>query len=117
MGLVEKQAEFLVDVTKLLAKANKLGFVVTGGELHRTVEQQKIYIEQGRSKTMNSKHLSRLAIDLNFFKKKENGGLELTYKVADLKPIGYYWESLNPKNNWGDNWNSFKDTPHFQRSP
>jgi hypothetical protein len=117
MGLVEKQAEFLDHVTKLLAKANKLGFVVTGGELHRTVEQQKLYIEQGRSQTMNSKHLMRLAIDLNFFKKKTDGGLELTYKVEELKPIGDYWESLHPNNNWGGNWNSFKDTPHFQRTP
>ncbi len=117
MGLVEKQSEFLIHVTQLLAKAYDLDFVVTGGEVYRTVEQQKLYIQQGRSKTMNSKHLKRLAIDLNFFKKNDDGKLTLTYDVNVLKPLGNFWESLHPNNSWGGNWNSFKDTPHFERRP
>jgi hypothetical protein len=111
MSLVAEQAAFLLDVTKLVAKATELGFVVTGGELARTVEQQEIYVKTGRSKTMNSIHLKRCAIDLNFFKDGK-----LTYDIALLKPVGDYWESLNPKNQWGGNWRSFKDVPHFQRT-
>ena len=49
--------------------------------------------------------------DLNFFKDGK-----LTYNVAALRPVGDYWESLNPKNQWGGNWKSFKDVPHFQRT-
>lgn len=116
MSLVEIQAEFLNHVTKLLSKAYELNFVVTGGELYRTVEQQKLYIQQGRSKTMNSKHLTRLAIDLNFFKAHNDGSLHLTYDKKELQQLGNYWESLNPKNKWGGNWESFKDTPHFERA-
>ena len=66
MSLVKEQAAFLLDVAKLINKATELGFVVTGGELARTPEQQAIYVKTGRSKTMNSIHLKRCAIDLNF---------------------------------------------------
>ena len=115
MSLVKAQAEFLINVTQLLAKAYDLQFVVTAGEMHRTVDQQKLYVEQGRSKTMNSRHLNRLAVDLNFFK-QENNSLSLTYDKNDLQPLGDYWESLHPQNRWGGNWKTFKDTPHFERS-
>ena len=110
MSLVKEQATFLLDVCKLIEFATAQGFTVTGGELFRTAEQQAIYIKTGRSKTMDSKHLKRCAIDLNFFKDGK-----LTYDVATLKPIGDFWESLDPKNNWGGNWKSFKDVPHFER--
>ncbi len=116
MSLVKAQAEFLNHVTQLLTKANELEFIVTGGELYRTIDQQKLYIQQGRSKTMNSKHLQRLAIDLNFFKSQNGSGLRLTYEKKVLQPLGDYWESLHPKNKWGGNWESFKDTPHFERA-
>ena len=111
MSLVKEQAAFLKDVTKLLAKADELGFVVTAGELYRTPEQQQIYVKTGRSKTMNSIHLKRCAIDLNFFKDGK-----LTYDIRLLKPLGDYWESLDARNQWGGNWKSFKDVPHFQRT-
>lgn len=110
MSLVQQQAAFLLDVTRLIQFATKSGFMVTGGELYRTVEQQEIYVKTGRSRTMNSKHLDRCAIDLNFF---ING--VLTYDRNILRPIGQYWENLNPKNSWGGNWKSFKDIPHFER--
>lgn len=110
MSLVKEQAAFLLDVCKLIEFATAQGFTVTGGELARTPEQQAIYVKSGRSKTMNSIHLKRCAIDLNFFKDGK-----LTYDVAVLKPIGDFWESLDPFNHWGGNWKSFKDVPHFER--
>lgn len=115
MSLVRQQATFLVQVQDLLKKASELGFVVTGGELHRTAEQQRLYIKNGRSKTMKSQHLKRLAIDLNFFKEDAEGKLNLVYDADVLRPIGDYWEGLDPANRWGGNWNNFKDTPHFER--
>lgn len=109
MSLVTRQFNFVQDVLLLIAFAIKLGFVVTFGEALRTPEQQKIYVESGRSKTMASDHLIRCAIDLNFF---ING--ELIYDQEKLQPIGDYWESLRPGNRWGGNWKSFKDRPHFE---
>ena len=112
MSLVAEQAEFLRHVCLLIDRATKAGFVVTGGELYRTPEQQQIHVRAGRSKTMASNHLRRCAIDLNFF---IDG--KLCYDVEKLRPLGEFWRSLHPKNDWGGFWRSFKDTPHFERRP
>ena len=110
MSVVAEQAAFLLDVAKLINKATELGFTVTGGELFRTAEQQQIYVKTGRSKTMNSNHLKRCAIDLNFFRDGK-----LVYDVPTLKPVGEYWQSLHPKKRWGGLWR-FVDLPHFERN-
>jgi hypothetical protein len=117
MSLAAEQAAFLLDACELIQYATKRGFQVTGGELTRPVEMQQIYVRTGRSRTMNSPHLRRLALDLNFIL---NG--QLCYDYKTLEPIGQYWESLSPKNRWGGNfdrdWNpdtGFKDLPHFER--
>jgi len=111
MSLVQEQAAFLLDTGKLIAYATEQGFVVTGGELWWTPEQQQVYVKTGRSKTMKSNHLRRLAIDLNFFRE---GRLVAT--KAELAGLGSYWESLNPANRWGGNFKSLVDTPHFERN-
>lgn len=110
MALVTEQWNFLQDVAKLIAKAEILGIVLTGGELYRTKEQQAIYLKEGKSKTANSQHMNRLAIDLNFF---ING--QLCYDKKKIQPLGDYWESLSPANRWGGNFKSILDVPHFER--
>lgn len=111
MSLVAEQAAFLLDAAKLIQYATEQGWVVTGGELFRTAEQQQIHVRAGRSKTMNSNHMRRLAIDLNFFRDGK-----LVWDRAQLAPIGAFWESLNPKNRWGGNFRSLVDVPHFERN-
>ena len=111
MSLVSDQAAFLLDVCRLILFATNEGFVVTGGELARTPEQQALHVKAGRSKTMNSIHLKRCAIDLNFFK---NG--KIIWDKAALAPIGTYWERLHAKNRWGGNFKSLVDCPHFERN-
>ncbi len=111
MSLIYEQHAFLQDVARLVIFADQAGFIVTGGELWRTPEQQSIYVKTGRSKTMASNHLRRLAIDLNFLKDGK-----LVWDVSAIKPVGDYWESLHPKNRWGGNWKNFKDVPHFERN-
>lgn len=110
MSMVAEQAAFLLDMGRLVQRATELGFVVTAGELYRTPEQQEIYMKTGRSQTMNSLHLQRLAIDLNFFK---DGKLVGSKDI--LAPLGAYWESLHPLNSWGGNGKKLVDTPHFSR--
>lgn len=105
--LVAEQWAFLLDVSILLMKAKALGYVVTGGELYRTVEQQQWYVDQGLSNTMESNHLRRLAIDLNCFK----GGV-----VVRATDLGAFWESLNPVNRWGGNFTTIDDPDHFERN-
>jgi hypothetical protein len=110
MSNVAEQAAFLLDVAKLINKATEMGFVVTGGELFRTPEQQQIHVRAGRSKTMNSLHFQRRAVDLNFFWQGK-----LCYDKNVLAPLGAYWESLHPLNSWGGNGVKLVDTPHFSR--
>lgn len=107
---VESQAAFLLDACKLVAYATAQGFVVTGGEMWRSPEQQAIYVKAGPSKTMHSRHLERQAIDLNFFR-----GDMLCNDIQRLSMVGDYWESLHPLNSWGGRGVNFKDVPHFSR--
>lgn len=115
MSLVREQSIFLSHVADLIKKASELGFLTSGGELYRTTEQQALHVKNGRSTTMNSQHLKRLAVDINFFVPAPDGDLKLTYDVEDLRPLGEFWEALDEANRWGGNWSSFKDTPHFER--
>lgn len=130
--LITEQFEFLKDVAKLINKCAEMGLTITGGELWRTPAQAWVNSRPAnselyaRDKTNNlhtypvpvggvgistSKHLDRLAIDLNFFDKQ---GKQITTK-AELQTIGNYWQSLNQKNRWGGNFNGRLDCPHFER--
>ena len=115
MSLVREQDDFLSDVAMLILYIQERGFIVSGGELWRTREQQQVYFNLGRSKTMNSMHLKRLALDLNFFREKEDGSLEQITMKPDLQLVGDYWESLSDENRWGGNWRSIYDPGHFER--
>ena len=106
MTLGEHQQAFSRDLVKLMSKAFELGYEIRIGEVERTIEQQKIYVQTGRSKTMNSNHLKKCAADLHFVKADQ-----LCYP----QELGDYWETLDPINSWGGNWKSFKDKPHFER--
>ena len=110
MSMVDAQAAFLLDVCRLVNYATAQGFVLTAGELFRTAEQQEIYMKTGRSQTMDSLHLKRLAVDFNIFKDGK-----LCYDKATLAPLGAYWESLHHLNSWGGNGRKLVDTPHFSR--
>lgn len=116
MSLREEQSAFAKDVLKLLSFTFNQGYDVTFGEVLRTEEQQALYIASGKSKTSNSMHLKKCAIDLNFFK---DGVL-----VDTPKEVGNFWQSLNEKNRWGGSWrgliesgkSTWKDEPHFERN-
>lgn len=110
MSLRKQQSIFAADVMKLFVWLYDNGYEWTFGEAARTPEQQKIYVETGRSKTFNSFHLKRLAIDLFIFK---NGKLLSTKE--EMQPIGNAWESMAAENSWGGNW-KFLDIPHFERT-
>lgn len=112
MSLSDKQWEFLQDVARLILFAQLHGLKLTGGELLRTPYQQKKYLEDGLSKTMNSRHLKKLAIDLTLFV----DGQPMWEHCPEWEMLGEYWESLHPDNKWGGHFKSFKDYPHFERN-
>lgn len=120
MTLSEKQSVFTFNISRLIAWAFANGFTLTFGEVYRTVEQQKIYFDTGRSKTMDSRHIQRLAVDFNIFKDGK-----LINDPLIIQPIGEYWITLNTGNVWGGDWNrnhsvldeTFKDPYHFEMKP
>lgn len=116
MSKVAEQHLFMMDIVRLLQFAWNKGFVTTFGEAFRTQEQQEIYVKTGKSKTLDSYHLKRLALDLNIFK---DGRLATK---AECDVLGKFWEDLDPKNRWGGNFDrdwtkkdNFLDAPHFER--
>lgn len=107
MTLGEHQQAFSRDLVALLQFAFDKGYEVRIGEVYRTAEQQRIYVETGRSKTMNSNHLKKCAADLHWFKDGE-----LCYP----KELGSYWQSLSSYNRAGMFWKGFRDDPHYERN-
>lgn len=128
MTLSEKQKIFTLNIARLIEFAVDKGYELTFGEVYRTPEQQKIYFDTGRSKTMNSRHLQRLAVDFNIFKNGnylfQNTATKST-EIQDCLILGQYWTSLNADNVWGGDWDrdnntldeTFKDPYHFEMKP
>ncbi len=120
MTLSDKQKIFTFNISKLITFAFSKGYELTFGEVYRTEEQQKLYVAQGKSKTMDSRHLQRLAVDFNIFKDGQ-----LINDPAIIQPIGDFWITLNTDNVWGGDWNrnhsildeTFKDPYHFECKP
>jgi peptidoglycan L-alanyl-D-glutamate endopeptidase CwlK len=112
--LGEQQQLFTRDLVTLILKAFEDGYEVRMGEVERPLEMQQIYVNTGRSKTMDSSHTKKCAADLHFFK----DGI-LCYP----RELGKFWESLSPLNRWGGSWrgriesgkSNFKDAPHVER--
>lgn len=102
------------DLRKLLEFIEAQGYAYVIGEVQRHAVTQKHYLTQGLSKTMDSQHLKKLAVDITIGR-EVNGGFSPVWDKEVLQVFGDYWESISEENAWGGNWKSFKDTPHFER--
>jgi peptidoglycan LD-endopeptidase CwlK len=96
----------LVRVVKLASE--KADFLVTEGL--RTIERQKMLKAGGKSKTLNSRHLTGHAVDLcdcdGCYDKPD-----LTKIAAAMKDAA---EELGVDIEWGGDWKGAWDMPHFQ---
>lgn len=116
MTLGQRQEYFTSEMVELIKEAWNQSFTVRIGEVQRPVEMQQIYIKTGRSKTMNSQHINKCAVDLVLLKNGKVCGLEQT------KSLGMWWENRSINHRWGGSWrgaiesgkSSFKDIPHFE---
>ena len=85
----------------------------------RTIERQKKLFASGASTTMNSRHLTGHAVDLGAYVDGEvRWDWPLYYKIADAMKEAARMTGLNgeyaPGLEWGGDWQSFKDGPHYQ---
>ncbi|MFN6982868.1 MAG: M15 family metallopeptidase [Brevundimonas sp.] len=87
--------------------ARSRGYSVVLGELKRTKEQQEIYFKQGKTKTMNSKHLQSRAIDIYLVDENNN----VVNDCEAYREIAEYCKSLG--GNAGYFW-KMKDCVHFE---
>ena len=118
MRLSAKQSLFLDDVSVMIHwfKNTFPEQYLTYGETYRPAETAKIYARKGIG-IVNSLHCQRLAVDLHLF---INGKYQTNPKK--YKPLGDFWESLDPKNRHGGNFKDSNGRPkpdsvHFQRNP
>lgn len=101
----------MVKVMEEAIKESPLDFGITEGL--RTLERQKELFEAGKSRTMNSRHLRGLAVDIAIFiDGKVNWDFPNYKLVADhIKEVA---KELNIPIQWGGDWVSFRDGPHFE---
>jgi hypothetical protein len=101
MTLNEKQIKFSLLVSKLIQRAYELGYGVTLGDAYRDPR-----CSYGSEVSL---HKERLAIDLNLFRRDGDKWIYLS-QSDDHKPLGEWWESLDPECAWGGR---FKDGNHY----
>lgn len=103
----------LVKVVERAIQLSSVDFTV--GEGLRSIERQKQLVAQGASKTMKSRHITGHAVDLYALKDgKVSWEMPLYKKIADA--VLQAAKELNVDVEWGGNWETFKDGPHFQLS-
>lgn len=99
MALGLRQAQFTLAAAKLIAFAAGAGLIVKVQEWQRDLETQKRYVAEGFSKTMDSRHLDRLAVDLYIL---DAQGAPVT-NMELYRALGVFWESLGGR--WGGRFN------------
>lgn len=84
----------------------------------RDAETQRRYVAEGKSKTMASKHLVGLAVDLYPYPVPKKGREIDSTSIAwdKMALVAYYCAGkLGIENlEWGGTWKSLVDKPHFQ---
>lgn len=92
---------------------NVLDFELSDGM--RTENEQRILYESGKSRTMRSKHLVGLAVDIFAINPDGSANWDFNeYKKINDIVQQVAKEKTNRKVTWGGSWRSFKDGPHFE---
>src|SRR5262245_6298603 len=101
----------LVRVVSRAAEAKDVVFVVTEGV--RSIKRQRELIASGASTTLRSRHLTGHAVDLAVKVGDEiRWDWPLYAELAEAMKRAARQEGVSIE--WGGDWRSFKDGPHFQ---
>lgn len=98
----------LVAVVKRAIQITQQDFSVIEGV--RNIDRQRQLYKKGATKTMNSRHLTGHAVDLAPY--PLSWDWEYFYPIADAMKQAA--EELSVPIEWGGDWKSFPDGPHFQ---
>ncbi len=101
----------LFGVVERAIQITEVDFTVLEGL--RTASRQRELVHAGASETINSRHLTGHAVDLGAW---VTGAVRwdwpLYYKIADAMKQAAH--ELGVPIEWGGDWATFKDGPHFQ---
>lgn len=109
----------LVSVVERAITLTEVDFTVLEGM--RTLERQRTLVSKGKSKTLNSRHLTGHAVDLAPYPTNgdfdEDGILNIEdwdayYPIADAMKQAA--SDLGISIVWGGDWKSFPDGPHYE---
>ena len=101
----------LVKVVERAIEITTVDFTVLEGV--RTPERQKVLFEAEASTTLNSRHITGHAVDLGAWVDNQVGwSWPLYHKIAAAMKSAA--AELNIHIEWGGDWRTFKDGPHFQ---
>ena len=107
----------LVKVVKRAIELTKCDFTITEGL--RTKARQAQLLKEKKSTTSNSRHLTGHAVDLAAWVVSEDTGKgtiswdwKYYHQIADAMKQAA--KELNVSIQWGGEWKSFKDGPHFE---
>lgn len=101
----------LVRVVKRAIEITPVDFLVVEGL--RTKERQAYLLDAGKSRTMNSYHLTGHAVDIApVVNGKVSWDWKFFHPMADAMMKAA--DELGVKIEWGGKWKTFPDGPHFQ---
>lgn len=101
----------LVKVVERAIQITQVDFTVLEGL--RTIQRQQELLKSGATTTLKSRHLTGHAVDLGAFVYGEvRWDWPLYYKIADAMKRAA--KELDVPIEWGGDWKSFKDGPHYQ---
>ena len=101
----------LVRVMKRAIELTPVDFVVLEGL--RTLATQRKYVASGASKTMRSRHLTGHAVDIApWVSGKVSWHWPLYHQIAPA--VKQAAAEVGVPIEWGGDWRSFKDGPHWQ---
>ena len=101
----------LRDIVYLAISLTSIDFTVTEGL--RSLARQRSLYKEGRTTTLNSRHLTGHAVDLAaIFENRITWEWKYYELIADAMMQAA--TKLNTPLEWGGNWVTFKDGPHFQ---
>lgn len=111
---VQRLAGVHPDLVKVVSRAMELttvDFIITEGV--RTLARQKQLVAAGASQTLKSRHLTGHAVDLAAMVKGQvRWDWPLYSKLAEAMKKAA--TELNIPLEWGGDWKSLRDGPHFQ---
>ena len=101
----------LVDVVKRAIEITEVDFAVLEGV--RSVARQEQLVKAGASQTMKSRHITGHAVDLGAY---VNGSVRWDWPLYDKIALAMKAAAIELQISieWGGDWRTFKDGPHFQ---